>query len=155
MIFITKIKAAKYSEYWIALLSDQCLRLCRSLLSDLERCELDAIGMSRCFIEHESRFDVYSFYCSNYPRSVASRHHLCHASSPVSERPRTTVSVWALHPGLQCSWYAAASAFRQPSCRTAFPARHLRPSGVLSCWPDGLKLTSGFHPGSNEQHRLF
>ena len=48
-------------------------------------------------------------------------------------------------------------AFRQPSptCRTVFPAQHLRPSGVLSCWPDGLKLTPGFYPGSNEQHRLF
>ena len=28
-------------------------------------------------------------------------------------------------------------------------------SGVLSCWPDGLELTPGFYPGSNEQHRLF
>ena len=38
--------------------------------------------------------------------------------------------------------------FRQPSptCRTAFPAQHLRPSGVLSCWPDGLELTPGFYP---------
>ena len=26
----------------------------------------------------------------------------CSGSSPVSERPRTTVSVEALHPGLQC-----------------------------------------------------
>jgi len=77
-------------------------------------------------------------------------------SSPVSEWPRTTVSVGALHPGLQC-WHAPASAFRQPSptCRTAFPAQHLRPSGILGCWPDGLELTPGFYPGSNEQHRLF
>jgi len=38
---------------------------------------------------------------------------------------------------------APASAFRQPSttCRTAFPAQHLRPSGVLSCWPNGLELS--------------
>jgi len=41
------------------------------------------------------------------------------------------------------------------TCRTAFPAQHLRPSGVLSCWPDGLELSPGFYPGSNEQHRLF
>ena len=43
---------------------------------------------------------------------------------------------------------AAASAFRQlsPTCRTAFPAEHLRQSGVLSCWPDGLELTPGFYP---------
>ena len=32
----------------------------------------------------------------------------------MSERPRTTGSVGALHPGLQC-WHAAASALRQPS----------------------------------------
>ena len=25
----------------------------------------------------------------------------------------------------------------------------------ISRWPDGLELTSGFYPGSNEQHRLF
>jgi len=77
-------------------------------------------------------------------------------SSPVSERPRTTVSVGALHPGLQC-WYVPASAFSQPSptCRTAFLAERLRPSGVFSCWPDGLELTAGFYPGSNEQHRPF
>jgi len=29
------------------------------------------------------------------------------------------------------------------------------PSGVLSCWPDGLELTPAFYPGTNEQHRLF
>ena len=79
-------------------------------------------------------------------------------SSPASERPRTTVGlcVGVLDPGLHC-WHATASAFRQPSptCRTAFPAQHLRPSGVLSCWPDGLELSPGFYLGSNEQYRLF
>ena len=35
-------------------------------------------------------------------------------------------------------------------------AQHLRPSsGVLGCWPDGLQLTPGLYPGSNERHRLF
>ena len=61
------------------------------------------------------------------------------ATAPVSERQRTTVSIGSLHPGLQC-WHAAASAFRRPSstctCRTAFRVQHLRPSGVVSCWPD-------------------
>jgi len=42
----------------------------RILLRDLERCNSDAVKVSQCFIEHSSRFDVYSFYCSNYPRSV-------------------------------------------------------------------------------------
>jgi len=36
-----------------------------------------------------------------------------------------------------------------------FRFKHLRPLGVLCCWPDSLELTPGFHPGSNEQHRLF
>jgi len=38
-----------------------------------------------------------------------------------------------------CIPVSAASAFRQPSptCRAAFPAQHLRPSGALSCWSDG------------------
>jgi len=89
---------------------------------------------------------------STFPTGFSSSKH----SSPVSEWPRTTVSVGALHPGLQCR-HAATSAFRQPSptCRTAFPAQHIRSSGIFSCWPDGLELTRGFYPGSNEQHRLF
>jgi len=40
-------------------------------------------------------------------------------------------------------------------CRTAFLAQHLWPSGVLSCWLDGLELTPRFYLGSDEQHRLF
>ena len=79
-------------------------------------------------------------------------------SSPVSEQPRTTVgpicrSTASRSPVLTRS---GISAFRQPSptCRTAFPAQHLRPSGVLSCWPDGLELTPRFYPGSNKQYRL-
>jgi len=28
-------------------------------------------------------------------------------------------------------------------------------TAVLSCWPDGLELTPGFYPGSNEQRGLF
>ena len=57
-------------------------------------------------------------------------------SSPVSGQPRTTVSVGALHP------FSSADTFRQPSssCRTAFPAQQVRPSGVLGCWPDDLEL---------------
>ena len=48
-------------------------------------------------------------------------------------------------------------AFRQSSstCHTAFLAQHFRPSGVLTCWPNGLELTPRFYLGSNEQYRLF
>jgi len=41
------------------------------------------------------------------------------------------------------------------TCRTTFPAQHVRPSGILGCWPDGLELSLGFYLRSNEQHRLF
>jgi len=53
--------------------------------------------------------------------------------------------------------HVVTTAFRQlPStCRTAFPTQYLPPSGILSCWPDSLKLTPEFYPGYNEQHRLF
>jgi len=75
----------------------------------------------------------------------------------VLERFKTAKwAVTALHPGLQC-WHAAASVFCQPSptCSATFSAKHLWPSGVLSCWPDGLELSPGFYLGSLEQHRLF
>jgi len=39
---------------------------------------------------------------------------------------------------------------RPHRCRYTYGSVH-----VLSCWPDGLELTPGFYPGSNEQHRLF
>ena len=62
-------------------------------------------------------------------------------SSPVSERPRTTVSVGALHPGLQY-WHAAASAFRQLFCHLYLPCRvfgstltAVGRSQLLARWP--------------------
>ena len=120
-------------------------------------------GVERCCACYHRHSEVWSRSWSDTarPTVLARRSRPCSLqassdSSPLSERPRTTVSVGALHPGLQC-WHAAASAFRQPSptCRTAFPAQHLRPSGVLSCLPDVLELTPGFYPGFHQQHRLF
>ena len=60
-----------------------------------------------------------------------------------------------MHYVFDWSVHLSVCACPSPTCRTTFPAQHLRPSGVLSCWPDGLELTAGFYPGSNEQHRLF
>ena len=53
--------------------------------------------------------------------------------------------------------FCTAKQKKCPYPSMAFSAQHLslRPSGVFSCWPDGLELTPGFYPGSNEQHRLF
>ena len=67
-------------------------------------------------------------------------------SSPVSERPRTTVSVGLWRPSRRC-WHSAASAFHQPStaCSTSLPAQHLRPSGFFGCRPHRLELSPGFH----------
>jgi len=58
----------------------------------------------------------------------------------------TTVPVGVLHPGHQC-WHAANGHL--------LPVPHFRSSGVLSCWFNGLELSPGFYPGSNEQHKLF
>jgi len=60
-----------------------------------------------------------------------------------------------MHYVFDWSVHLSVCACPSPTCRTTFPAQHLRPSGVLSCWPDGLELTPGFYPGSNAQHRLF
>ena len=90
---------------------------------------------------------------SHRPTALARRHRpgslqASSNSSPVSERPRTTVSVGTLHSGLRCR-HAPASAFRQPSptCRTAFPAQHLRPFSVAgpAAWnslPDFFRYTT-------------
>ena len=77
-------------------------------------------------------------------------------SSPVSERPRTTVSVGLLRPSRRC-WHSAASAFHQSStaCSTSLPAKHLQPSGFFGCWPHSLELSPGFHPWSDHQIGLF
>ena len=77
-------------------------------------------------------------------------------SSPVSERPRTTVPVRLLRSGRRCR-HSAASVFRQPSsaCSTSLPAQHLRPSSLFSCRPKTLALSSGFHPEPDHQCRLF
>ena len=66
------------------------------------------------------------------------------SAEPVSADPETLALQLAQH-----------KVPRSSSCSSICLARHLRPSGVLSCRPDGLELTPGFYPGSNEQHRLF
>jgi len=64
-------------------------------------------------------------------------------SSPVSERPCTTVAIRLLH-------HSVAPAFCQPSTShsTEFLAQQLWLSGLFSCRPmHSLELTPGFHPG--------
>ena len=58
-------------------------------------------------------------------------------SSPLSERPRTTVPVGALHLGFQCLKHSAAKAFHQPSS-TCNTGSTLSAVGFFSCWPHGL-----------------
>jgi len=56
-----------------------------------------------------------------------------------------------------CAYVVTEEAFSYtPTCRRLLiVGLYLRPSGVLSCWPNGLQLTPGFYPRSNDQHRLF
>jgi len=62
-------------------------------------------------------------------------------SSPVSERPHTTVPVSLLYSSRQFQ-HSTAPAFHQPStaCSTSLPVQHLRPSGLFSCRPQSGTL---------------
>ena len=77
-------------------------------------------------------------------------------SSPVSERPRTSVPVGLLRSGSRCR-HSAAPAFHQPStaCSASLPAQHLRPSGLFSCRSQSLELSPRFHPRPDHHCRLF
>ena len=72
----------------------------------------------------------------------------CRLPATNQRHVRVSFTAGPLHPGLQCC-HAAASAFRQLSstCRTAFPAQHLRPSGgsqLLALRPGTLsRILSG------------
>jgi len=66
-------------------------------------------------------------------------HQLSPGKTPVHSTPFSTTSKY-IHPS--------------STCHTAFSAQHLRPSGVLSCWLDGLEFSQIFLE-SSEQHRLF
>jgi len=77
-------------------------------------------------------------------------------SSPVSERPSSTVPVPLLCRGRRCL-HSATAAFQQPStfCSSTLPAQYLWSPGLFSCQPHGLELSPGFYPGPDHQCRLF
>ena len=69
--------------------------------------------------------------------------YLSETQSTASRSPVLTCGGICVRPTVTCLRYRISD------------SKHLRPSGVLSCWPDGLELTLGIYPESNEQHRLF
>jgi len=77
-------------------------------------------------------------------------------SSPVSERPRSTVPVALLCPGRRC-WHSATAAFQQPStsCSTTFLAQYLWLPGLFSGQPHCLGFSPRFYPRPDHQCRLF
>jgi len=112
-------------------------------------------------------------YCTTSFIGLTSRSGVLQAdsdSSPVSERPRSTVPVGLLCPGRRC-WHSATSAFQQPSptsstslkpnsitlsdsnqLRTSqrngiwlLPAQHLRLPSLFRCRPHSLELSPGFY----------
>jgi len=77
-------------------------------------------------------------------------------SSPVSERPCSTVPVRLLCRGRRC-WHSATAAFHQPStsCTTTLSAQYLWLPGLFSGRPHSLELSPGFYPTPDHQCRLF
>ncbi|XP_054712095.1 uncharacterized protein LOC129221601 [Uloborus diversus] len=42
-----------------------------SFVNELESCGLDPVAVARCFVENSNGFEVYTQYCTNYPRTVS------------------------------------------------------------------------------------
>ncbi|RWS13044.1 uncharacterized protein B4U79_13565 [Dinothrombium tinctorium] len=42
-----------------------------SFLSELEKQDLEPVGIAKCFVKRAEGFDVYTQYCTNYPRTVS------------------------------------------------------------------------------------
>ncbi|MED6239075.1 Pleckstrin y domain-containing G member 1, partial [Ataeniobius toweri] len=40
------------------------------LLQDLEMCDNDPVAIARCFVMKSEDFDIYTQYCTNYPKIV-------------------------------------------------------------------------------------
>ena len=94
-----------------------------------------------------------SHSCTHYrsvASSVASRRRPIFTESFPQTAVRSDQPFCTAH---SCARQRDRATLERERCRGT--ARCHQTSGVLSCWPDALKLTSGFYPGSNEQHRLF
>ncbi|XP_035206344.1 uncharacterized protein LOC118181337 isoform X2 [Stegodyphus dumicola] len=42
-----------------------------SFVNELESCGLDPVAVARCFVKNSNGFEVYTQYCTNYPRTVS------------------------------------------------------------------------------------
>ncbi|XP_074593327.1 uncharacterized protein LOC141849056 isoform X3 [Brevipalpus obovatus] len=50
---------------------EDIFRFNSSFLSQLEDCGMNPGGIAKCFVNHSKGFDVYTQYCTNYPRTVS------------------------------------------------------------------------------------
>ncbi len=41
-----------------------------NFFSQLDECGLNAVSIAKCFIQNSSGFNIYTHYCTNYPRFV-------------------------------------------------------------------------------------
>ena len=134
------------------------------MLTRISRCATD-VGLQHgrldmlCYIKTSVACSMQSYIVviiQDYLPLATTHSQLCtnHQHTQRSARDQCTS---------RTDWYAVLShcdsrgVYTMQSSRrsSARPAQHLRPSGVLGCWPDGLELTPRFYPGSNAQHRLF
>jgi len=124
--------AATLSRDKIYVVVNSRMNCCHTVLVGAPRTVTDAAA--RCY----RHWEVWSRPWSDTARPTA----LARRSRPGSLHWQFT-SVWTAAHHRLCRSTASrspvltrgVSAFRQrsPTCRTAFPAQHLRPSGVLSC----------------------
>ncbi|GIY84731.1 pleckstrin homology domain-containing family G member 1 [Caerostris extrusa] len=43
----------------------------RLFVDELEACGLDPVSVAKCFVKNSNGFEVYTQYCTNYPRTVS------------------------------------------------------------------------------------
>jgi len=120
-------------------------RLCRALFVLLL---FGRLPVRRCALRCSVRTIYLRTILCSYDRLFCSlRVDSLQQGTHFSLLPTTHIIACVLHSRLR---HPAVSFY---ACRAAFPAQHVRPSGVLSCWPDCLELTPRFYPGSDEQQR--
>ena len=75
--------------------------------------------------------------------AAAGQVHARHHDAPLSTQLCSPVPLWLLHPGHECCRSQSTTIHQPPSsCCSPLQHEHVRPSGLLCRWPNGLELTA-------------